>query len=170
VTRFRTGLMTLVLAVAGTGLALADDPPADPTQAARAASAAVRDAEPAAGATPATAAPRRAPAAAKTPSVPSADAAAKPKSAKALDRIELDPTQITGNRELPKVMVIVPWKRSDIGDLIGRPVNSLVDEALQPLDRGVFRREIDYYKALSPDQPRNETHVTGGAPSDRPEK
>jgi hypothetical protein len=170
VTRFRTGLMTLVLAVAGTGLALADDPPADPKQAARAASAAVRDAEPAAGAAPPTAPPRRVPAAAKTPSKPSADVAAAPKSAKALDRIELDPTQITGNRELPKVMVIVPWKRSDIGDLIGRPVNSLVDEALQPLDRGVFRREIDYYKALSPDQPRNETHVTGGAPSDRPEK
>jgi hypothetical protein len=173
-TRFGTCLMTLVLAVAGTGLALADDPPADPKQAARAASAAVRDAEPAAGAQPPTTAARGKPAAAKAsakPSAkPSADEPAAPKSAKALDRLELDPTQITGNRELPKVMVIVPWKRSDIGDLIGRPVNSLVDEALQPLDRGVFRREIDYYKALSPDQPRNETHVTGGAPSDRPEK
>ena len=37
------------------------------------------------------------------------------------DRIELDPTQITGNRELPKVLYIVPWKRSDLGDLTGRP-------------------------------------------------
>jgi hypothetical protein len=169
-TSFGTCLMSLVLAVAGTGLARADDPPADAKQAARAASAAVRDAEPAVGAEPPTAAPRRKPAAGKTPAKPSADAAAAPKSAKSLDRLELDPTQITGNRELPKVMVIVPWKRSDIGDLVGRPVNSLVDEALQPLDRGVFRREIDYYKALAPDLPRNETHVTGGAPPDRPEK
>jgi tetratricopeptide (TPR) repeat protein len=168
--QFPTGLISLGLAVAGTGLALADDPPADSKQAARAASAAVRDAEPVAGAVPPAAASRRVPAAARTPSKPPAYAAAAAKSAKALDRLELDPTQITGNRELPKVMVIVPWKRSDIGDLIGRPVNSLVDEALQPLDRGVFRREIDYYKALSPDQPRSETQVTGGAPSDRPEK
>ena len=67
------------------------------------------------------------------------------------DRIELDPTQITGNRELPKVLYIVPWKRSDLGDLTGRPVNSLLDEMLQPVDRDVFRRENRYYEALKPD-------------------
>ena len=67
------------------------------------------------------------------------------------DRIELDPTQITGNRELPKVLYIVPWKRSDLGDLTGRPVNSLLDEVLQPVDRDVFRRENRYYEALKPD-------------------
>ena len=67
-------------------------------------------------------------------------------------------------------MVIVPWKRSDIGDLAGRPVNSLVDEALQPVDREVFRREIDYYDALAPDRARGETRITGGAPGPRPEK
>jgi hypothetical protein len=173
-TSIRMGLAIILLAVAGTGVASADDPPADSKQAARAASAAVRDAEPAAGAEPAAAAPRQA--AAKPPVKPSTklsakpSAAAAPKASNASDRIELDPTQITGNRELPKVMVIVPWKRSDIGDLVGRPVNSLVDEALQPLDRGVFRREIDYYKALAPDEPRTETRVTGGAPPDRPEK
>jgi hypothetical protein len=68
------------------------------------------------------------------------------------------------------VMVVVPWKRSDIGELAGRPVNSLVDEALQPVDRAEFRREIDYYSALTPDRPRDETRVTGGAPKERPEK
>ena len=46
------------------------------------------------------------------------------------DRLELDTTQITGNRELPKVLYIVPWKRSDLGDLVGKPVNSLLDEVL----------------------------------------
>ena len=60
------------------------------------------------------------------------------KSGKAMDRIELDTTQITGNRELPKVLYIVPWKRSDLGDLTGKPVNSLLDEVLEPVDRGVF--------------------------------
>jgi hypothetical protein len=69
---------------------------------------------------------------------------------KALDRLELDTTQITGNRELPKVLYIVPWKRSDLGDLTGKPVNSLVDEVLTPVDRDVFKRENRYYRALTP--------------------
>ncbi len=71
---------------------------------------------------------------------------------KAQDRIELDTTQITGNRELPKVLYIVPWKRSDLGDLVGKPVNSLLDEVLAPVDRDVFKRENRYYDALKPDQ------------------
>lgn len=70
---------------------------------------------------------------------------------KAMDRIELDPTKISGNRELPKVLFIVPWKRSDLGDLVGRPVNSLLDEVLSPVDRDVFKRQNRYYDALNPD-------------------
>ena len=79
--------------------------------------------------------------------------AATPKtgSGKALDRLELDTTQITGNRELPKVLYIVPWKRSDLGDLVGKPPNSLLDEVLAPVDRDVFKRENRYYDALKPD-------------------
>jgi hypothetical protein len=70
------------------------------------------------------------------------------------DRIELDTTQITGNRELPKVLYIVPWKHSDLSDLAGRPANSLLDEVLAPVDRDVFQRENRYYGALHPDEPR----------------
>jgi len=66
------------------------------------------------------------------------------------DRLELDATDITGNRELPKVLYIVPWKRSDLGDVVGKPVNSLLDEVLQPLDRDVFQRENRYYDDLKP--------------------
>jgi hypothetical protein len=73
----------------------------------------------------------------------------KPKG-KAVDRLELDTTQITGNRELPKVLYIVPWKRADLGDLVGKPVNSLLDEVLTPVDRDVFKRENRYYRALAP--------------------
>jgi len=69
---------------------------------------------------------------------------------KSLDRLELDTTQITGNRELPKVLYIVPWKRADLGDLVGKPVNSLLDEVLTPVDRDVFKRENRYYRALTP--------------------
>ena len=46
------------------------------------------------------------------------------------------------------MLYIVPWKRSDLGDVVGRPVNSLLDEVLEPLDRDVFRRENRYYDAL----------------------
>jgi hypothetical protein len=99
-----------------------------------------------------------APAHAAKPVTPPAAAAAdgKPKGkpkGNAKDRIELDTTQITGNRELPKVLYIVPWKHSDLSDLAGRPANSLLDEVLSPVDRDVFKRETRYYEALHPDEP-----------------
>ena len=75
-----------------------------------------------------------------------------PHAGKAIDRIDLDTTQITGNKELPKVMYVVPWKRSDLGDLTGKPANSLVDEVLQPLDRDVFNREERYYHTVAPEK------------------
>ena len=74
--------------------------------------------------------------------------AADPAPPSTMDHLELDPTAITGNRELPKVMVIVPWKKADLGDLTARPVNSLLNEVLEPVDREVFRRELRYFEAL----------------------
>ncbi len=62
----------------------------------------------------------------------------------AQDRAEIDRTRITGNRELPKVLYIVPWKKPLPGDLSGRPMVSVLDEALAPLDRDVVRREVRY--------------------------
>jgi hypothetical protein len=64
------------------------------------------------------------------------------------DRLNLDTTVVTGNRELPKVLYIVPWKKSDLGDLPAQPFNTLLDEALTPVDRDVFRREVTYYGAM----------------------
>ena len=62
----------------------------------------------------------------------------------AQDRADIDRTQIIGNRELPKVLYIVPWKKPVPGELSGRPVVSVLDEALAPVDREVFRRQVDY--------------------------
>lgn len=62
----------------------------------------------------------------------------------AQDRADIDRTRITGNRELPKVLYIVPWKKPLPGDLSGRPLVSVLDEALAPLDRDVVRREARY--------------------------
>jgi hypothetical protein len=65
-------------------------------------------------------------------------------SAFAQDRAELDRTQIVGNRELPKVLYIVPWKKPLPGELAGRPAASVLDEALAPVDRDVHRRHLSY--------------------------
>jgi len=122
-------------------------------------------------------APAPAPAPAATPAAgsgakPAPDAAtatnkpaAKPAQGKgkgnAKDYLDLDSTQITGNRELPKVLYIVPWRSAELGDLVGRPVNSLLDEVLEPVDRDVFRRQNRYFEALQPNS---------AAPASKPEK
>ena len=64
--------------------------------------------------------------------------------AQAQDRADIDRTQIIGNRELPNVLYIVPWKKPLPGDLAGRPGASILDEALAPVDRDVFRRQLQY--------------------------
>ena len=115
-----------------------------------------------------TSAPSSAPPApqAATPVKPAANtpAAAAPTAARkstAKDRLDLESTQITGNRELPKVLYIVPWRNAELGDLVGRPVNSLLDEVLEPVDRDVFRRQNRYFEALQPNE---------AAPASKPEK
>ena len=65
-----------------------------------------------------------------------------------MDEMTLGRTEITGNQELPKVLYIVPWQKSNPGDLTGKPVNSLLDEVLAPLDREEFIRQVGYYDDL----------------------
>jgi hypothetical protein len=65
------------------------------------------------------------------------------------DRLDLDVSVVTGNRELPKVLYIVPWKKAELGDLPEQPFNSLLDEALKPIDRDEFRREVAYFSKLA---------------------
>ena len=65
-----------------------------------------------------------------------------------MDEIELGRAEITGNQELPKVLYIVPWQKSDPGDLTGKPVNTLLDEVLAPIDRSEFIRQVEYYGDL----------------------
>jgi hypothetical protein len=85
----------------------------------------------------------------------------------ASDKLELGTATVTGDREQPKVMYIVPWKKSDIGDLAGKPMNSLVDEILAPVDRDVFKREVSYYNAVQADASQN---GAPGRPSQQVEK
>ena len=66
----------------------------------------------------------------------------------AQDRADIERTQIIGNRELPKVLYIVPWKKPVPGRLSSRPPDSVLDEALAPVDRDVFRRQVSYDRQL----------------------
>jgi hypothetical protein len=91
------------------------------------------------------------PAAPAETNTPAAQQNAQP-AAKATDRVELGTTQITGNRELPRVLYVVPWKRADLGEPAARPAKSLLDEVLAPVDRDVFRRQNRYHDALQPDK------------------
>lgn len=66
----------------------------------------------------------------------------------AQDRADVERTKIIGNSELPKVLYIVPWKKPLPGDLSGRPSGGVLDEALAPVDRDVFRRQVHYGAAM----------------------
>jgi hypothetical protein len=129
-----------------------------------------RPAKPAKGSAQADAGEPRADTSKAQESAPAARGApAKPagKAPGAADRLDLGTATVTGDREQPKVMYIVPWKRSDIGDLAGKPMNSLVDEILAPVDRDVFKREVVYYKAVQADTSQN---GAPGHPSNQGEK
>jgi len=144
---FIASCLPLLAAAAETGR----PPNADLEPAVATSSAAAAPAMPAAQPAARTAAGRAGkPAAASGATAPATPADGAPKST-AKDRLELQATQITGNRELPKVMYVVPWKHPDPGDLSGRPANSLLDEVLAPVDRDVFQRQNRYYNALKPD-------------------
>ncbi len=64
------------------------------------------------------------------------------------EQMEMEGMAVIGNRELPKALFIVPWKDPSAELTPERPVNSLIDEALQPVDADVFRRKLDYFDTV----------------------
>ena len=71
----------------------------------------------------------------------------------AQDRADIDRTQVIGNRELPKVLYIVPWKKPPPGELSGKPLASVLDDLMAPIDRDVFRRHVNYDQQLAAPKP-----------------
>jgi hypothetical protein len=67
------------------------------------------------------------------------------------DKIELEGISIIGNKELPKMLYIVPWKNSELPEMNTPPIESLIDEALAPVDRDNFKRKIRDYQ-IYPEQ------------------
>lgn len=57
-------------------------------------------------------------------------------------------TTIVGEQETPLGLYIMPWRGSAAQSGLDRPARFL-REALVPVDNEVFRRQIEYYRALS---------------------
>lgn len=62
--------------------------------------------------------------------------------------LEMDGMAVVGNSELPKALFIVPWKSPLAVTAPDKPVNSLIDESLKPIDPDVFRRKLQYYDTV----------------------
>lgn len=67
------------------------------------------------------------------------------------DRLKLDETSIQGASELPKVLYIVPWKKSAPDN---KPVHlkSMVDDVMAPVDQEVLRRQLQFYRNRTGDK------------------
>lgn len=63
-------------------------------------------------------------------------------------RLDLEGASIIGSKELPKVLHIVPWKKVGMSKLSVPPQMNLATQAIKPVDRNVFLREINYHQTL----------------------
>ncbi|HEY6599595.1 MAG TPA: hypothetical protein VIZ30_09785 [Pseudomonadales bacterium] len=61
--------------------------------------------------------------------------------------VEMSGMSILGNDEAPKSLVLVPWKSSQLGDM--PELSRLPDDAIKPVDKDVFSRELSYYQIRS---------------------
>lgn len=71
---------------------------------------------------------------------------------------EMSGMSVLGNSEAPKSLVIVPWKTSEIGDGVG--IANMLDGRAVPVDKDVFKREIDFYELTRNASPRGVTERT----------
>jgi hypothetical protein len=57
---------------------------------------------------------------------------------------EMSGMSIVGNDEAPKSLYIVPWRSSEIG--VENSLNTLLNEGDMPVDRDVFKRQLEFYQ------------------------
>lgn len=68
-------------------------------------------------------------------------------------------TRIVGSDEAPAVLNIVPWQERELGAAPGQittPAGSVLDDALNPVDRAELQREIEYLNVLQHRSPATE--------------
>ena len=72
----------------------------------------------------------------------------------AQDRADIDRTQIIGNRELPKVLYIVPWQDPSGIPKIELDPNFTEHEVFRHLYPPAYKRELQYYDVLKSTEPK----------------
>ena len=65
------------------------------------------------------------------------------------DEMDLDTSTVTGNREQPKVMYIVPWQQPGATETTYTPAASLAEDLYRQIDRDEFVRELEYRGMLA---------------------
>ena len=73
----------------------------------------------------------------------------------AQEKLDMEGTSIIGNKELPNVLYIVPWKSSKPIALQSPPFDSVLDEVLKPIERTTFKQQVKYYNELYSATPNN---------------
>ena len=68
--------------------------------------------------------------------------------ASAEQAIELESTFV-GDREQPSVSYFIPWKPPEGPDKLYRPIKSISGNILDPVDREVLSRSIQFYDELA---------------------
>ena len=71
-----------------------------------------------------------------------------PMVAAAEERIDLESTFV-GDREQPSVSYFVPWRPPEGPSKLYRPIKSISGNVLDPIDRDVLARSIQFYSELS---------------------
>ena len=56
-------------------------------------------------------------------------------------------TTVIGDQESPMGLYIMPWRNSSSDPGLDKPAR-LLEEAMLPMDRDVFRRQTEYYQTL----------------------
>lgn len=61
-------------------------------------------------------------------------------------------TTIIGTKEAPNVLNVVPWQGKELNadpwEIRPSPAQSVLEDSLQPIDRDVLRREIEYFNLI----------------------
>lgn len=63
-------------------------------------------------------------------------------------RLDLDTISIEGNPEIPHVVYLTAWRKSPKGDILQQTLESLHSTDINPIDRDVFRRQINYHHLM----------------------
>ncbi len=65
------------------------------------------------------------------------------------ERINMEGTSIIGNKELPNILYIVPWKPANLPEMVELPLSTLINGALEPIDRKTLLRQQYYQHILN---------------------